>query len=114
MCDSPTLTRTSTATTRSVAALAPSGNLLLARGQVLTSPETGARYHVEHLLGEGGFGQAYLARRSGASGRSEAVCVKASRRIDGWVREAYFGQLLAGHARAIRVFDAFPLPLADG
>jgi len=39
----------------------------------------------------------------------EVVCIKASARIDGWLREAYFGQLLDGHPRAIRVFDAFPL-----
>ena len=37
------------------------------------------------------------------------VCIKVSERIDGWVREAYFGQLLDGHPRAIRVFDTFPL-----
>ncbi|MGI8783262.1 MAG: protein kinase domain-containing protein [Acidobacteriota bacterium] len=29
-------------------------------------------------------------------------------------REAYFGQLLDGHPRAIRVFDTFPLMLSDG
>ena len=32
-----------------------------------------------------------------------------STRIDGWLREAYFGQVLDGHERALRVFDAFPL-----
>ena len=36
------------------------------------------------------------------------VAIKVSEHIDGWLREAYFGQLLAGHPRAIRVFDAFP------
>src|SRR5262249_10943247 len=35
-------------------------------------------------------------------------------RIDGWLREAYFGQLLDGHPRAIRVYDAFPLIHPDG
>ena len=39
----------------------------------------------------------------------ETVCIKVSARIDGWLREAYFGQLLDGHPRAIRVFDIFPL-----
>jgi hypothetical protein len=29
--------------------------------------------------------------------------------MDGWLREAYFGQLLDDHPRAIRVFDTFPL-----
>jgi hypothetical protein len=42
------------------------------------------------------------------------VCIKASARIDGWVREAYFGQLLDGHPRVIRVFDRFPLLGQDG
>jgi serine/threonine-protein kinase len=37
------------------------------------------------------------------------VCIKVSRRIDSWIREAYIGQLLDGHPRAIAVFDAFPL-----
>jgi serine/threonine-protein kinase len=36
------------------------------------------------------------------------VCLKVSPHIDGWLREAYFGQLLDGHPRAIRVFDTFP------
>ena len=44
----------------------------------------------------------------------ESVCIKVSSRIDGWIREAYFGQLLDGHPRAIRVYDAFPLMRADG
>src|SRR5438445_2688727 len=37
-----------------------------------------------------------------------------SGRTDGWLREAYFGRLLAGHPRAIRVFDTFPLMRPDG
>ena len=52
----------------------------------------------------------YLARRLGRSRVVPAtVCIKTSERIDGWLREAYFGQLLDGHPRAIRVFDTFPL-----
>jgi serine/threonine-protein kinase len=82
----------------------------LAPEQVVVSPETHLSYRIENLLGEGGFGQVYLARRLGrARVVPETVCIKASERIDGWLREAYFGQLLDGHPRAIRVYDTFPL-----
>lgn len=91
------------------------GGQLLISGQVVESPETGLRYRIERLLGEGGFGQAYLATRQGRSADvPETVCIKVSPRIDGWIREAYFGQLLEGHPRAIGVFDLFPLMRADG
>jgi serine/threonine-protein kinase len=83
---------------------------LLVRGEVVRSPETGLRYQVQQLLGQGGFGQVYLAKRQGRSATvPEVVCLKASTRIDGWLREAYFGQLLDDHPRAIRMFDAFPV-----
>jgi serine/threonine-protein kinase len=88
---------------------------LLAPRQVVTSPETLLSYEVERFLGEGGFGQVFLAHRAGRSSVvDETVCVKISTRIDGWLREAYFGQLLDGHPRAIRIFDAFPLLQEDG
>jgi serine/threonine-protein kinase len=81
----------------------------------VASPETQLKYGIEEFLGEGGFGQVYLAQRLGRSSKvAEVVCIKASLRIDGWLREAYFGQLLDGHPRAIRIYDAFPLPRPDG
>jgi len=106
------------ATTRSVGPVRPSfdrARSLLTPGDVIGSPETRLLYKIDRLIGEGGFGQVYLARRLGRSSTiPQVVCIKVSARIDGWLREAYFGQLLDGHPRAIRVFDTFPLIGADG
>jgi len=106
----------SAATTRPASArsLLTRTGFLLVPPQVISSPEMRLQYRIDRLVGEGGFGQAFLATRIGRSRVVPAVvCVKASERIDGWLREAYFGQLLDGHPRAIRVFDAFPLMRPD-
>jgi eukaryotic-like serine/threonine-protein kinase len=101
--------------TRPLQAALDQAERLLAPAQIVASPETRLQYRVERLLGSGGFGQAYRARRLGRSGDVPArVCIKISKHIDGWLREAYFGQLLDAHPRAIRVFDAFPLLRGDG
>ncbi len=93
----------------------PRGERLLSPAQTIESPESRLHFKIDRLLGEGGFGQVYLAERLGRSARIPRVlCVKASTRIDGWLREAYFGQLLDAHPRAIRIYDAFPLMRPDG
>jgi serine/threonine protein kinase len=112
------LQHASGATTRTVGsrrAVSDRAASLLIAAETIASVETGLEYRIERFLGEGGFGQVYLARRIGRSSVvPETLCIKVSSRIDGWLREAYFGQLLDGHPRAIRVFDAFPLVRPDG
>jgi eukaryotic-like serine/threonine-protein kinase len=88
---------------------------LLAPGQEIASPDTGLRYRVGTFLGEGGFGQVFMASRLGTSSSVPAdVCIKISPHMDGWLREAYFGLLLKDHPRAIQVYDRFPLIHATG
>jgi serine/threonine protein kinase len=104
-----------TRTTRSLHVPRPRTGRFLEPRQLVESPETHLRYRTERLIGEGGFGQVYLATRLGHSDVvPTTVCLKVSARIDGWLREAYFGQLLDDHPRAIRVFDMFPHMRADG
>lgn len=88
---------------------------LLEHGELVASVESGLSYRIGPLLGQGGFGQVFPAARVGGSDRvPEAVCVKVSTRQDGWLREAYFGQLLHDHPRAVRLYDAFPFFGRDG
>jgi serine/threonine protein kinase len=111
-----TVRHTTNATTRTRAASVRGPQApLLARGDELASQESGLRYRIDRQIGQGGFGQVYFARRIGRSAHvPESVCVKVSRRIDGWIREAYFGQLLDGHPRAIAIYDAFTVTREDG
>ena len=94
---------------------APRADRLVADDELVVRPETRIGDRVGLLVGQGGFGQVYLATRVGRSSAiPETLCIKVSPHIGGWLREAYFGQLLDDHPRAIRVFDAFPHPQVDG
>ena len=88
---------------------------LLSPGEIVVSPESRLAYRVERLLGAGGYGEVYLARRLGRSTTvPDLLGLKVSVHIDGWLREGYFGQVLRDHPRAIRVFDTFPIAQRSG
>lgn len=71
------------------------------------SSETGRTYSLERLIGKGGFGEIFMATPSPRGALPPRVCVKISHQMMGWLREAYFAQLLFREARALRVFDRF-------
>lgn len=78
-----------------------------ATSQTVSSSETGRTYHLDRLIGKGGFGEVYLATTSASDGLPAQMCVKITDRLSSWLREAYFAELLDREPRALRVFDRF-------
>lgn len=71
--------------------------------------DDGPRYVVERKLGAGGFGTTYVGHRISRSGRRMAVpkvCIKVCTSRKDWHGEAFFGELLAGDPRVVRLRDA--------
>ena len=81
---------------------------------VAYSSETGRTYHLEQLVGKGGFGEVYVATVQPPDGYPARVCVKVGTRLTSWLREAYFAELLAREPRALKVFDRFAEPDGAG
>lgn len=81
---------------------------------VAHSSESGRTYHLEQLVGKGGFGEVFVARAEPPDGLPPVVCVKIGTRLTSWLREAYFAELLAHEPRALKVYDRFAEPDGNG
>jgi serine/threonine protein kinase len=84
--------------------------------RTIRSPVSGRIYSLGDFLGEGGFGAVYRARELNAQGHpmDQIWCIKLTDDPASWHREAYFGELLAGNNRVIRVRESFPTFMRQG
>jgi serine/threonine-protein kinase len=71
------------------------------------SSETGRTYRLDRLIGKGRLRRGVPRHAVARAGFPDKVCIKVSDRLSGWLREAYFAELLAREPRALRVYDRF-------
>jgi serine/threonine-protein kinase len=77
-------------------------------GPPLVSFESGDEYRIEALIGQGGFGNVYRGRWiHGGKPTGPPLCIKATLDVSSWHREAYFGEILRGHAGAVQMHASF-------
>ncbi len=77
-------------------------------GPPLVSFETGDAYRIDALIGSGGFGNVYRGRRLQRGKPSgPPLCLKTTMDTNSWHREAYFGEILRGHAGAVQLHATF-------
>ena len=83
-------------------------HLNLRHGQRIRNEGNGRAYLVGDRVGQGGFGVVYRAEQaSGDPIEDKELCLKICGDVSSWHCEAYFGQLLHGEARVVKVFDSF-------
>lgn len=77
-------------------------------GPPLVSFESGDEYQIEALIGKGGFGSVYRGRwMHGGAPTGPPLCIKTTVDVSSWHREAYFGEILRGHAGAVQMHETF-------
>ena len=77
-------------------------------GSVIESTYSNRRYQIVRQLGRGGFGAAFEVVELGPRDRKlQSWCLKVTDDQGSWHREAYFGELLCGHDRAIQLEETF-------
>jgi hypothetical protein len=83
-------------------------HLDLRSGQRIRNEESRRAYRVGDRVGHGGFGVVYRAQQVGGDPlNTTELCLKVCGDILSWHGEAYFGHLLQGESRVVKVFDSF-------
>jgi serine/threonine-protein kinase len=83
-------------------------HLDLRRGQRIRNAETGRAYLVGDRVGDGGFGVVYRAEQAAGHPLDKvALCLKVCGDVLSWHGEAYFGRLLQGESRVVKVLESF-------